>query len=142
LVEHYCDLVPRLANDLRDLLASAGDAWAISSFWPGEVLLAAEQCFAGAARDTALPAARAAFSDIPPPKLLAYLESPEDLLLFSPTQYGAGDPYNEHAVRLANHNAELEAAVAATKVTPVLRTSAARPEAAIEEIVAAVLAMR
>ena len=141
-VEHYCDLLPRLAEDLQSLLAGAPACWLISGFWPAEVRLGGELWFTGEARNVALAAYDRAFATVPAPRLIAFLETPNDLLLLNPDLASQDERYRDQAQRLASQRDALTQLIEKTRGTPVLRLSAARPEAAIEEVSAAVLAMR
>jgi hypothetical protein len=138
-VEHFVELAPRLGDDMRTLLATPQRSL-ISSFWPGEVTLGAELWFRGAAQAAALAACRTAFDGLPQPRLLVYLETGDDLLIFPP---GAARPDAEaHARRLRFQRDALDQLLARPHGVPVLRLAADRPEAAIEELTAAVLAMQ
>lgn len=139
-VEHYVDLVPRLADELREALTSSSD-WIVGSYWPGELALGARMWFTGAARAAAEEAYCSAFSDVPLPQLLVYLETPDDLLLFSPSQPGHDATYYEQARRLATQRDALDRQVAELSGVPLLRASADKPEAAIRELHAAVTAL-
>jgi len=140
-VEHYCELVPRLASDLQQVLASAGDGWLLGSYWTDELKLGARLWFAGAAREAAEQAYQAAFAEPPAPRLVVYLQTPDDLLLFDPNAPGHDERYYDQARRLAAQRDELERHVQSLRGVPVLRLSAAAPEAAIRELIAAVQAM-
>lgn len=139
-VDHYIDLVPRLADELREALTPSSE-WIISSYWPGELELAARIWFTGAARAAAEEAYRSAFSDLPSPQLLVYLATPDDLLLFSPSQPGHDAAYYEQARRLATQRDALDRFVADQSGLPLLRANADRPEAAIRELHAAIVAL-
>jgi 2-amino-4-hydroxy-6-hydroxymethyldihydropteridine diphosphokinase len=133
-VEHFVELMPRLGDDIRTSLA-ARERWLVSSFWPGEVELGAQLWFDGAARDAAQAAVQEALGDLPAPRLLVYLQTQDDELLAPP---GA----REYQQRLAAHRDALDAHLARPRGIPVLRLAASRPEAAIEDLTAAVLAMQ
>ncbi|HTN73884.1 MAG TPA: 2-amino-4-hydroxy-6-hydroxymethyldihydropteridine diphosphokinase [Pirellulaceae bacterium] len=140
--EHFIELMPRLAADLRSALRGPRAPWLISSFWPGELALGAQLWFTGAARDAAEQAYASEFADLPTPKLIVYLETPDDLLLLDPQSPGQVATYYEQAARMIAQRDALNAAVEAQRSLPVMRLSAARPEQAIDEVVAAVLAMQ
>jgi hypothetical protein len=63
------------------------------------------------------------------------------LLLFSPAAPGHDECYYDQARRLAAQRDELDRHVQALREVPLLKLSAAAPEAAIREVSAAVLAM-
>lgn len=141
-VEHYVELVPRLAADLREGLSQQPPSWLVASFWPGEVELGARLWFTGEARAVCEKAAREAFNALPSPALLVLLETPDDLLLFRPGEPGHDDAWYAQASRLAAQRDELEHHVRQLQGVPVLRLSSARPEEAIREVAAAVEAMQ
>jgi 2-amino-4-hydroxy-6-hydroxymethyldihydropteridine diphosphokinase len=142
LVEHYEDLLPRLASELSQSLAQAANTWLVSSYWLGELELAARGWFSGDARAAAERSYRDACASFPRPKLVVYLTTPNDLLLFDPAQPGRTAPWYEQAQRLVAERDRLEAHVGALQGVPLLRLSAEHPELAIREVQAAVQAMQ
>jgi hypothetical protein len=141
-VEHFVDLLARMADELQASVAQAPNSWLLSGFWAGELELAAELWFAGKARDVAQRAYADVVARYPTPKLLVYLHTPDDLLLLDPTQPGQTPPWYEQARRLAAQRDALDEKVRGLKGLPVLRVSSDKPELAIRELHAAVLAMR
>ena len=139
-VDHYCDLLPRLASELREALAQSND-WLLLSYWPGELELGAQLWFSGKAREMAMQAFTEAFAGVASPQLLLYLPTPDDLQLFSPTQPGHNDTYYEQARRLAAQRDALDRHIANVQGLPLLRVGADQPEAAIRELSAAVVAL-
>lgn len=139
-VEHYCELMPRLGDDLRETLSQPQE-WLLSSYWQGEIELGAQLWFTGPAREAAQKAYEEAFAGIPPPQLLVYLETPDDLMMFNHAEPGHDAGYYEHARRLAAQRDVLDRHVAAMKGVPQLRLSASKPELAIRELAAAVTAL-
>lgn len=140
--EHYCELMPRLGAELRKLLSEKTDTWLISNYWPEEIKLGAQLWFDGEAQQLALQAWEEAFGGLPSPNLLAYLETPDELLLLDRHAPGHVDNYYEQADRLASQRDALSQLVAGYRASPILQLSAAKPELAIVEIVAALQAVK
>lgn len=141
-VDHFIDLMPRLAADLQQTLTTSPKTWLVASYWPGELAVSARLWFEGKALELAEAAYAEAFASFPAPKLLAAFHTPDEWLLFDPNELGHASAWYEHAQRLASQRDALEAQFDNLGGQPLLRLSAARPEAAIRELFAAVLAMK
>jgi hypothetical protein len=139
--EHYCDLVERLGAELRHPLGETPGAWLISGYCAEELRLGARLWFTGAAQTAAEAAWEAAFATVPQPKLLVYLATPDDLLLFRGSEPGHHAQYLEQARHMAEQRDALDEHMQSLRGIPLLKLSAAAPEAAIREVTAAVLAM-
>jgi 2-amino-4-hydroxy-6-hydroxymethyldihydropteridine diphosphokinase len=139
-VEHFCEHVERLGAELCEHREEAPDTWHITSYSAEELRLGARLWFDGQARVAAQAAWQLAFASAPQPKLLVLLTTPDDLLLFRPSEKRDAI-YAEQAQRQIEQRNALERHMEALKACPVLRLAADKPEEAIREVTAAVLAM-
>lgn len=138
--EHYVELLPRVATELREALHSASD-WLLTTYWTGELELGAKLWFVGAASQAAQRAFAESFANVPLPQMLLHLPTPDDLLLFRASEPDHDEKYYEQARHLAAQRDALDQYAAQLTGVPRLSISADRPEAAIRELSAAIVAL-